>query len=376
MARRLYVSTNEASYFSTRILNCDNKPPVEGEYSVGDVVISSVQENDVFGWVCVKAGNPGQWKVICDIVEVKNGIKNNKVNIDSLITRATAAENVIKGILATNVQQTNDINNINKNISTLENTVNNNNVELLKRVDANDKSISNINTQVDVAKKTLTTLAGQIANNTTNITNLNKTVNDNKAAADKSITDLNTVINKNAADAAKVAAQISQDLTSVKQFVGLVEGEQQGPTLQDEINNLKDEIGKVADEENPATGIRKELDDIRDIIGQNAEDGAEAATGLQKEINDLKTIVGQNAEDGAEAATGLQKEINDLKDFVGIGEVEEGEEQGTTLQSKIDDLNEEVETIKEDLLKYWVGTQAQYDALKEKEQGKLYIIIN
>jgi hypothetical protein len=87
-------------------------------------------------------------------------------------------------------------------------------------------------------------------------------------------------------------------------------------------------------------------------------------------------IIKQREDYIKELITEHQKEINDLKDFVGIGEVEEGEEQGPTLQSKIDDLNEEVETIKEDLLKYWVGTQAQYDALNEKEQGKLYIIIN
>jgi hypothetical protein len=179
----------------------------------------------------------------------------------------------------------------------------------------------------------------------------NKNFDNIECANVKEINDLKTVVGQNAADGEQAASGLLKEITDIKEFVGIVPGESEGPTMQDRIDELENIIGKESDNENPATG-------------------------LQKEIDDLQVLIGKNAADGEQAASGLLKEINDLKDFVGIGEVEEGEEQGPTLQSKIDDLNEEVETIKEDLLKYWVGTQAQYDALKEKEQGKLYIIIN
>ena len=64
MAIRYYVSTEEASFFNNNRMGYANSIPTEGNYKVGDFIISSTQENGVFGWVCTVAGNPGVWEVI------------------------------------------------------------------------------------------------------------------------------------------------------------------------------------------------------------------------------------------------------------------------------------------------------------------------
>ena len=64
MAIRYYVSTEEASFFNNNRMGYANSIPTEGNYKVGDFIISSTQENGIFGWVCTVAGNPGEWEVI------------------------------------------------------------------------------------------------------------------------------------------------------------------------------------------------------------------------------------------------------------------------------------------------------------------------
>ena len=64
MAMRYYVSTEEASFFNNNKMGYANSIPTEGNYKVGDFIISSTQENGIFGWVCTVAGNPGEWEVI------------------------------------------------------------------------------------------------------------------------------------------------------------------------------------------------------------------------------------------------------------------------------------------------------------------------
>ena len=64
MAIRYYVSTEEASFFNNNRMGYANSIPTEGNYKVGDFIISSTQENGIFGWVCTVAGNPGEWEVL------------------------------------------------------------------------------------------------------------------------------------------------------------------------------------------------------------------------------------------------------------------------------------------------------------------------
>ena len=64
MAIRYYVSTEEASFFNNNRMGYASSIPTNGNYKVGDFIVSSTQEDGVFGWVCTVAGNPGEWEVI------------------------------------------------------------------------------------------------------------------------------------------------------------------------------------------------------------------------------------------------------------------------------------------------------------------------
>ena len=119
MSSRIYVSTIEASYFETHILGCSASPPVEGNYTVGDIVISAIQQDDIFGWVCVEAGSPGVWKIICDVTLIKNNIQENTTDIHKLLEFMNDAKNEISNINAKNSSQDTQIDQINKGIENL-----------------------------------------------------------------------------------------------------------------------------------------------------------------------------------------------------------------------------------------------------------------
>ncbi len=74
------VSTEQAPFFSNNKMQCGNSIPVSGEYNIGDIVISNTQEDDIFGWVCIEAGNPGVWNIIGESAEEKIKTYYNVVN--------------------------------------------------------------------------------------------------------------------------------------------------------------------------------------------------------------------------------------------------------------------------------------------------------
>ena len=131
MADRLYVSTDEASYFVTRTLGCAENPPISGEYVIGDIIISTLQQDDIFGWVCVKNGNPGEWKIICDVINIKNIINENSNNINKL--NATLSKN------------TSNIELINSEIQKIRVDVSKNDDELNELIKQNTSNISKNN---------------------------------------------------------------------------------------------------------------------------------------------------------------------------------------------------------------------------------------
>ena len=234
MDSRLYVSTNEASYFVNNSLSCAPNPPTEGNYIVGDVVISSSQKHGIFGWVCVKSGEPGTWEVICDIVDVRNDVESNRLDIDELIRRVSKNEL--------------DIDNTENAIKLLDNRVGN-----------NENEIKQINTQINIAKNTLVSLDNRISENT-------KHINDVEGDVDS----LSQTVRINANTCASGVNN-----------------------LQNELNTLKTVVGANADSAGEATsGLMKEINDLKEIVGANADSAGEATTGLQKEINDLKDFVG------------------------------------------------------------------------------------
>lgn len=58
------VDTLKAPFFKDNKLLYSDSCPVSGQYKVGDIVISNTQTDDIIGWICIEAGNPGVWNTI------------------------------------------------------------------------------------------------------------------------------------------------------------------------------------------------------------------------------------------------------------------------------------------------------------------------
>ena len=79
MAMRYYISTEEASFFINNRMGYANSIPTSGTYKVGDFIISSTQEDGIFGWVCTVAGTPGEWEVIGSGMGNSGSVMHDKV---------------------------------------------------------------------------------------------------------------------------------------------------------------------------------------------------------------------------------------------------------------------------------------------------------
>lgn len=79
MTMRYYISTEEASFFINNRMGYANSIPTSGNYKVGDFIISSTQEDGIFGWVCTVAGTPGEWEVIGSGMGNSGSVMHDKV---------------------------------------------------------------------------------------------------------------------------------------------------------------------------------------------------------------------------------------------------------------------------------------------------------
>ena len=324
MPLRVYVSKNEASYFLNNSMSIASGPPTEGHHNVGDIVISSIQKESIFGWVCTESGTPGRWDVICDIIEIKNDTEMNRLSIEDIYNTID-----LEKIRVTNIELI--IDNIDK------------------RVKTNENNIVNINAQMGLVNQSLVSLDDRLIRTNKNIDTLYNVVESNASSGteitdniQKDVNDLATLVNTNADAAITAAANLQKELNNLKNLVGAnaEESTEADTNIIKEINDLKEIVGLNAVESNKAdTNIIKEINDLKEIVGANADDANESATGLQKEINDLKEIVGANADDASESATGLQKEINDLKEIVGLN-ADESTEANNSILKEINDLKE------------------------------------
>ena len=269
MPLRVYVSKNEASYFLNNSMSIASGPPTEGYHNIGDIVISSIQKESIFGWVCTESGTPGRWDVICDVIEIKNDIEMNRLSIEDIY-------NIIdlEKIRVTNIELI--IDNIDK------------------RVKTNENNIVNINAQIGLVNQSLVSLDDRLIRTNKNIDTLYNVVESNASSGtevtdniQKDVNDLTALVNTNANAAITAAAN-----------------------LQKELNNLKNLVGINAEESTEAdTNIIKEINDLKEIVGANADDASESATGLQKEINDLKEFVGLGDNEGSEGRNNLLDQV-------------------------------------------------------------------
>jgi hypothetical protein len=252
------------------------------------------------------------------------------------------------------------------------------------KVSANTNNILNINTEISNIKQTAGNLQGSIDQV---VTGINAQVQTNKN---------NIQINSDRI-AVLEGKQVNneKEIQDIKTFVGLGDGEEGGSNLQDRLDNLEEFVGIEA--EGDQKGLIQQLEELRELIGANAEGDEEAQKGLIQKLEELRELIGANAEGDEEARGGIIKDINDIKQMVGyvdgntytvpllekinglqnlVGTPAKDDDPATGLHKDIEDLHEAVDEVKGEYLKFWVGTNAEYQALTRVEHGRLYIIID
>jgi hypothetical protein len=373
MKKRLYISNDEAGFFDNNKMLCLDNPPTQGDFIVGDIVVSNKQENGVFGWVCVLAGSPGRWEVINDLRPIQEAIEQIEQRQDNIVNVDIA--NIKKQITQMAMQALT----IDKEHKAELNRIN-------EKVSANTNNILNINTEINTIKQTAGNLQGSIDQV---VTGINAQVQANK-------NNIQTNSNRIAVLEGKQVNN-EKEMQDIKTFVGIGAGGDQKGLIQ-QLEELRELIGANAEgDEEAQKGLIQKLEELRELIGANAEGDEEAQKGIIQQLEELRELIGANAEGEEEARGGIIRDITNIKRMVGyvdgntytvpllekinrlqnlVGTPAKDDDPATGLHKDIEDLHEVVDEVKEQYLKFWVGTNAEYQALTRVEHGRLYIIID
>ena len=149
MKKRLYISNDEAGFFDNNKMLCLDNPPTQGDFIVGDIVISNRQENGVFGWVCVLAGSPGRWEVINDLRPIQEAVEQIEQR----------QETIVNGDLSTIKKQ---ITQMAEQALILDKEHKDELSKITEKVSKNTTNILNINTELDNIKQTAGNLQGSV----------------------------------------------------------------------------------------------------------------------------------------------------------------------------------------------------------------------
>ena len=78
------VDTMKAPFFEDNKLLYSDSCPVSGQHKVGDIVISSIQADNIIGWICIEAGEPGVWSVIENTNNIDSGGYATKSEVEEI----------------------------------------------------------------------------------------------------------------------------------------------------------------------------------------------------------------------------------------------------------------------------------------------------
>lgn len=308
MATRKYVSDIEASYFKEHQLHCFNAPPKTGVYAVGDVVISNSQLDDIFGWVCVEAGEPGVWEVIVDLSLIKAAIKalqEKDLLHDSLIeTLRKRIETIYDELKNEDKSHRDELNNINNRIQ--DNT--DNITELSKEINNINGNNTSLETELKDIINSLTTKVNtnstNIDNNMGNIEKLQNEIKENTK---------NILIN-------------SSDIFELEKKVGNNTNTITNNTTG--INKLEDRVNDHADD----------ISNILSLVNTNATD----INNNKKDISDLKNKVNTNTNNIISLSGSINTNAgNILNNTTSISELEE---RVNNHEGELDEIQQKVET--------------------------------
>lgn len=371
MSTRLYVSTNEASFFNTNMMGCSSSPPSEGSYIIGDFFISTVQQKGVFGWVCVESGKPGVWKDICNIGDINISIAENKARIEDLKTRVERAEDIVKNLelssevnlveLEKNVNEMiRDISDHDEDITELKSKdtrLDNDITDLRKTMNEHNNRISTNETNIGIHDTKITNLETEKGNLNAHVTRLDtkceairsdiitltNTVSANKSDLEKTMSNIDIKNRDLEANIQTNIAGISdnkQAIQAINENLGLTGGSGQLSSINGRVNVLENFVKNV--EELPKK-VENNTNNIRDIQG--------SITSLNNSLGLVDTMV-KNAstinKKVVENEANIVKLNEEIKNFINNDTFNEFKEECNDTKkdfdSRLDDLETTVNT--------------------------------
>lgn len=357
MAMRKYISNIEASYFETHQLFCLEAPPSEGEFNIGDIVISNTQEDSSFGWVCVEAGEPGIWRKIINLSNIQEAIKELQEK-----------ENSYDG----------SINDLNQRIDTVYTNLTLKDEEYSNRIDElnlyiqnNDNVMGNLNNNIESNRDAIESLTelihnldgstGEIENELRDlIINLNNKVNVNIDNITTNKRDIEVLNNKLDTEIVELISDVDEkvndninnisinknDIYDLKNRLDNFEGgnESNLSELQNNVNELDNKIEtNVLDISN----IKSELIEMGSNISTNTttiEDIKNEVGAYDENINNLIETTSRNTDSinlNNEAINNIQNRLDDLENIdLSIYQTEESEELKTESKNIVGAINE------------------------------------
>lgn len=343
MALKVYVSTDKASYFKTNVLRCEENPPTYGSYKVGDIIISSTQDNDVIGWVCTKSGEPGKWKSICDIYEVKRDLNTHEVEITRINNTLEIIEYLIDEMYL-------NVDHHDKKIKEIEANSTNNNALLQIGIEKNVEEINKLNERlldiegdvIDIVKNNIFDAVGDleglfsdsvkllqndvaqlhedVENNTKNLSNLRKDVNTNitnignlNDQMNDVVADLNTIKNNIGDIVGDLEGDFSETVEQIQNQV--LKNTNDIASINVKLNNFENVHNQLQERVNINTNAIgninmtiRTLDDSIEMVEGNVEQLQEIVIGLQNTItanNNKLAQIDKNTNDIASIKQGL-----------------------------------------------------------------------
>ena len=296
MKKRLYISNDEAGFFDNNKMLCLDNPPTQGDFIVGDIVISNRQENGVFGWVCILAGSPGRWEVINDLRPIQEAIEQIEQRQESIV---------------------------NGDLSTIKKQI----AQMAEQALILDKE----------HKDELTKITGKVSTNTTNILNINAEINNIKQTAGNLQGSVDQVV-------AGINAQVQTNKNNIQinsDRIAVLEGKQ--VTNEKEINDIKiindqqtidiqgayDKIVKIEQDIVKIEQAGEGIGELADQVAVNTENIAK----LQLSYNQLDVEIDD-----------INKKIEDIEKSVEDTNIRVG-----NIELAVDNNNVEIENMKKGL---------------------------
>lgn len=262
MASRIYISTIEAKYFETNKLEIAHRIPTIGKYKEGDLVISNTQGGNLIGWVCVKEGEPGQWKEI-----------NNMDS--SIIYRIEILEDELEKIIIKLNGFDDEVILLKERISNIENSINDN-VEHINKL---DMDLSELEKRVDDHKGYINSVEEKNVEQDTRLNTLEDIVDEH----DELLDSLGKDVNKNTSDIDRLEGIINNnngnvilDLDSIEKRV---------------VKNEQD----IKELQNKDVEYDARLDDLDERVIKNRNDIDELFSALKSILDDMDINYDHNA---------------------------------------------------------------------------------